>query len=249
MCGTGVPREAFDEDYLYFYWEVLSDQRADTDAEVITRLLGLRPGMRVLDMPCGEGRIAGRLSALGCEVVGIDDNERLLQLARARYPSVEFHEGDMRNLDCASEFEAVINWFTSFGYFDPATNDRLLTSLARALRPGGKLLLDVINPLRLGRLVELAGGVTAMVRERDGNLMVDRVSITNEGRSETERVIIRDGQVRRTKYSIELMYPDQLAARLRAAGFGRVELLGSAGAPFEELDARLIALAERVLLG
>ena len=88
-----------------------------------------------------------------------------------------------------------------------------------------------------------------MVRERDGNLMVDRVSITSEGRSETERFIIRNGQVRRTKYSIELMYPDQLAARLRAAGFGRVELLGSAGAPFEELDARLIALAERVLLG
>jgi SAM-dependent methyltransferase len=116
----------------------------------------------------------------------------------------------MRNLDCASEFEAVINWFTSFGYFDPATNDRLLTSLARALRPGGKLLLDVINPLRLGRLVELAGGVTAMVRERNGNLMVDRVCITNEGRSETERFIIRDGQVRRTNYSIELMYPDQL---------------------------------------
>jgi SAM-dependent methyltransferase len=131
----GVPREVFDEDYLYFYWEVLSDQRADSDAEVITRLLGLRPGMRVLDMPCGEGRIAGRLSALGCEVVGIDNNERLLQLARARYPSAEFHEGDMRNLDCASEFEAVINWFTSFGYFNPATNDRLLTSLARAYAP------------------------------------------------------------------------------------------------------------------
>jgi hypothetical protein len=67
--------------------------------------------------------------------VGIDNNERLLQLARARYPSAEFHEGDMRNLDCASEFEAVINWFTSFGYFNPATNDRLLTSLARAYAP------------------------------------------------------------------------------------------------------------------
>jgi SAM-dependent methyltransferase len=151
----------------------------------------------------------------------------------------------MRNLNYAAEFDAVINWFTSFGYFDPATNDRLLSSLASALRPGGKQLLDVINPLRLGRLVELAGGVTAMVRERNGNLMVDRLSITNEGRSETERFIVRDGQVRRTNFSIELMYPDQLVARLRAAGFGRVELLGGAGAPFEELFARLIALAGR----
>jgi hypothetical protein len=66
----GVPREVFDEDYLYFYWEVLSDQRADSDAEVITRLLGLRPGMRVLDMPLWRRTHRGTVERTGVRSSG-----------------------------------------------------------------------------------------------------------------------------------------------------------------------------------
>ncbi len=78
-----VPLDLFDEDYLYFYDEVLGAERSDADAAVIAQLLGLEPGMRVLDVPCGEGRIAGRLAARGCEVVGVDIT-RALPRARPR---------------------------------------------------------------------------------------------------------------------------------------------------------------------
>lgn len=61
-----VPPELFDDDYLYFYVDVLGDERSDAAAEVVARLLSLAPGMRVLDVPCGEGRIAGRLAQRGC---------------------------------------------------------------------------------------------------------------------------------------------------------------------------------------
>jgi SAM-dependent methyltransferase len=90
--------------------------------------------MRVLDAPCGPGRIAGRLAARGCAVVGIDDSELMLDLARDAFPDVRFERVDLRELSYQAEFDAVVNWFTSFGYFDPAINDALLAAFARALR-------------------------------------------------------------------------------------------------------------------
>ena len=48
-----VPPEIFDEDYLYFYSDVLGPERSEADAELVARLLSLRPSIRVLDVPCG----------------------------------------------------------------------------------------------------------------------------------------------------------------------------------------------------
>jgi SAM-dependent methyltransferase len=246
MAGMGVPAEVFDDDYLYFYEEVLGDKRSDADAAVVARLLSLEAGMRVLDVPCGEGRIAGRLAALGCDVVGIDNNERFVELARARHPGPQYRVGDMRELAYDTEFDAVLNWFTSFGYFDAPTNDAVLSAFARALRPGGRLLLDIYNPARLRRLIDLAGGQTAVAVERGNDLIVDRISIDDEeGRGRTERFLVRDGRVRKLEFSIELVDAEVLRERLLAAGFTEVELFGAGGSGFDPDGRRLIALARR----
>jgi SAM-dependent methyltransferase len=241
----GVPSEVFDDDYLYFYASVLGEERSDADAETVARLLSLRRGMRVLDVPCGQGRIAGRLARRGCEVVGVDNSERFLTLARERYPEVRFELGDMRELPYESEFDAVVNWFTSFGYFDRDTNDSVLRRFARALRPGGHLVLELLNPGRLARLVELASGASASVTERDGDLMIDRVSYdVAEGRSRTERWIVRNGRVRKLEFWLEQVPASELPDRLRRAGFREVQLFGRGGEPFEPHGPRLIALAQ-----
>jgi SAM-dependent methyltransferase len=246
MAGMNVPAELFDDDYLHFYDEIIGDERSDADAAVVARLLALDAGMRVLDVPCGEGRIAGRLAALGCDVVGVDNNERFVDLARGRHPGPEYGVADMRELEFEAEFDAVVNWFTSFGYFDPATNDALLASFARALRPAGRLLLDLYNPERLTRLVELAGGQTAIAVERGNDLIVDRISIDHqEGRGRTERFLVRDGRVRKLEFSIELVDADALTERLRRAGFADVEVFGAGGSAFDPEGPRLIALARR----
>jgi SAM-dependent methyltransferase len=246
MAGMNVPAELFDDDYLYFYEEILGDERSDADAALAARLLSLSAGMRVLDVPCGEGRIAGRLAALGCDVVGVDSNERFVELARARHPGPEYRVADMRELAYDAEFHAVLNWFTSFGYFDPATNDAVLAAFARAVRPGGRLLLDVYNPSRLRRLVELAGGQTAIAVDRGNDLIVDRISIDDEqGRGHTERFLVRAGRVRKLEFSIELVDAETLTERLRAAGFADVELFGAGGSVFDAEGPRLIALARR----
>jgi SAM-dependent methyltransferase len=241
-----VPPELFDEDYLYFYSEVLGAERSEADAKLVARLLSLEPGMKVLDVPCGEGRIAGRLARLGCEVVGVDASERFLDLARQQWPKVTFSRRDMRELPFESEFDAIVNWFTSFGYFDRQTNDAVLRSFARALRPGGKLLLEFHNPGRLERLVELAGGSSASVMERDGNLIADRITYDPaDGFSRTERFIVREGRVRRLEFRLEQIPAERLVPRLRDAGFEEVSLFGQGGGELEPEGPRLIALARR----
>jgi SAM-dependent methyltransferase len=241
---VSVPREIFGEDYDYFMADVLGPERSDADADVIARLLALEPGMRILDVPCGDGRIGGRLAQRGGAVTGIDREKRFLARARSQYREATFELGDMRALGYAGEFDAVVNWFTSFGYFDSATNDAVLAGFARALRPGGQLVLELHNPWHFARAVEVGGGDAASLLERGGDLLADQVRYDEQaGISVTDRFVVRNGRVRRQEFSLEQVPAPKLVARLRRAGFGRVELYGQGGAPFEPEGRRLIALA------
>lgn len=137
-------------------------------------LLGLTPGQRLLDCPCGYGRHSLGLARRGLEVVGVDINSEELALARdggAGLPNIRFVQRDMRELSFAGEFDAVINMFYSFGFFEEdEENLRVLRNFYAALKPGGKFLMhtDVniarvmsgtyvfseIRHLRSGRRVE-----------------------------------------------------------------------------------------------
>jgi SAM-dependent methyltransferase len=246
MQQMPVPSELFDDDYLYFYTDLFDAQRSDDEAELIARLLSLEPGMRVLDVPCGEGRIAGRLAQRGCEVVGVDYTEAWIELARKQYPQPTFELADMRSLAYEAEFDAVVNWFTSFGYFDPQTNDQVLASFARALRPGGRLLIELHNPWRLQRLLKQTGGTSAFVIDKDGALMADRITYDAEARmSRTERFIVRDGHMRRLEFALEQVPGPELANRLRRAGFSQVQLFGDGGSAFDPDSRRLLAVAHK----
>ncbi len=73
----------FGDDYLYFYEESIDDEHSDADTAEILGLLDLPPGSRILDAPCGHGRIARRLAAAGMVVTGVDLTPAYLEQARA----------------------------------------------------------------------------------------------------------------------------------------------------------------------
>jgi len=112
---------------------------APGEARLIRRLLRLRRGMRVLDVPCGMGRIAIPLAEAGMAVTGIDLMpaylRRARRLARTAGVGVRFMQGDMRDIDFHGEFDAVVNWFGSFGYFDEEGN---LAFARRGRRTSGR---------------------------------------------------------------------------------------------------------------
>src|SRR5207244_1904536 len=71
--------------------------------------------------------------------------ERAAAEARARKVAVDLVHGDMRNLAFRRLFDAVLLWGSSFGYFRDAENAQVLRKIAQAMRPGGRLLLQVAN--------------------------------------------------------------------------------------------------------
>lgn len=108
-------------------------------------LLQLPVGARVLDVPCGQGRHAHLLAEAGFDVDGLDYSAELLAKAKERGTgrTLRYVRGDMRRLPArwSGRFDAVLNLFTSFGFFtDPHDDARTIAEFARVLKPGGVLL-------------------------------------------------------------------------------------------------------------
>jgi ubiquinone/menaquinone biosynthesis C-methylase UbiE len=108
-------------------------------------VMGLPVGARVLDVPCGQGRHAHLLAEAGYRVRGVDFSRDLLAVAKRRgtSPSLQYTRADMRRLPrpWSDSFDAVINLFTSFGFFlEPDDDARVINEFARVLEPGGLLV-------------------------------------------------------------------------------------------------------------
>lgn len=146
------------------FLETVPPERTELEVAFLERQLPSDRFRRILDLACGSGRHALPLSERGYEVTGVDVDRDALGRARRRAKGrVEFLEADMRDLDeLGGGHDAVICMWQSFGYFDAATNERVLGGIVQALRSGGRLILDIYNR----RFFEGHQGVRSM--ERDG---------------------------------------------------------------------------------
>lgn len=233
--------DVFDDDYLHFMRAELTDEISDAQVRTISRLLELREDMDVLDLACGHGRIANRIAALGCRVTGLDITPLFLEVAREAGTQVDYVQGDMRDLPWKEQFDRVVCWFTSYGYFDDEDNRRVLAETAKALRPGGKLLIDVINYVGILRVYQ----DTSSYRRGD-DLLVDRRSLDPlAGRIPTERTVIRDGRVRRMRFTVRMFTFPELRNWLLQAGFTSVDGYGEDGKPLTADHRRMIVVAQR----
>jgi SAM-dependent methyltransferase len=138
-------RDYFDAQYLLEYEPIFTPERARHDVTRVLEVLGLPVGARILDVPCGQGRHAHLLAEAGFRVDGLDYSRDLLAAARERGtgPNLRYRQGDMRKLPApwSGRFDAVVNLFTSFGFFaDPADDAKTIREFARVLKPGGLLL-------------------------------------------------------------------------------------------------------------
>lgn len=135
----------FDAQYLLEYEPLFSLVRDRQEVARLIDVLGLPSGARIADVPCGQGRHAHLLAEAGFDVDGLDYSAELLAQARARGtgPNLRYTTGDMRALPAkwTSRFDAVLNLFTSFGFFaDPADDVRVIGEFARVLKPAGVLV-------------------------------------------------------------------------------------------------------------
>jgi len=108
-------------------------------------VLELPADSKILDVPCGQGRHSHLLAEAGYDVDGLDYSEHLLRIARKRGTgtSLRYSRGDMRKLPSrwTRRFDAVVNLFTSFGFFtNPSDDVKVIGEFARVLKPGGILI-------------------------------------------------------------------------------------------------------------
>jgi len=137
--------------YEYLWHIDFPEERNLIESEYIVFLIKLAKKMlgksyrRILDLACGTGRYHKYLREDGFEVYGVDLNEELIRLAKKRNKGFEdyYKVEDMRSINYIEEFDVVLNWYTSFGYFSDEDNKLVLRNALRALRPKGILILDV----------------------------------------------------------------------------------------------------------
>ncbi|HEY76523.1 MAG TPA: methyltransferase domain-containing protein [Thermoflexia bacterium] len=237
----------FDDRYLRLWGPLASPEATEQQVEGIIAYLRLEPGASILDLACGYGRIAIPLAQRGFRVTGLDLSETLLGQARANGAQagvrVEWHQGDMREVPWVEAFDAVVNIFSSFGYFaDEEENLRVLEGVARALKPGGRFLIDVINrdwrvrqPLQ--RYWFEAGDLLVL-----SDPWLDPV----EGRAGETWRWLEGGQWQSLEFDVRIYTATELKALIEAAGLRWVTAYGGwAGEDFGPQSRRLIALAEK----
>jgi SAM-dependent methyltransferase len=240
--------EIFDDDYLRTL-PYLSPKQTEREATFIAESLELSASSSVLDLACGYGRHAMELSGRGHKVTGLDLSLPLLiraaDAARRIGVAVNFVHGDMREMTFDAEFDSAYCMFTSFGYFDDDTNRKVAANLQRALRPGGKVLIELINRDYITRdlptRVWWQGEGCVVLEEVDFNYFSSRLQVQRS-------TIFEDGRQLEHEISIRAYSLHEIGKVLHHAGFRVIEVsggLGLRGKFFGAHSRQLLVLAEK----
>jgi len=238
----------FDQEYLHLWAPFLPPEQTAQTVAGIQAALKLPSAAEVLDLACGQGRIAVPLAQAGYRITGLDYSEHLLNVARQTAADagvdITFHRADMRDIPAEwhGRFDAVINIFTAFGYFESEAEDqKVLAGVASALKPGGQFLIDVSHRDRLAR-----DFVPRDWRELpDGTFVwTQRLFDPIAGMSGEDLAWLADGQIHRRSFRVRAYTATELTRMLKAAGllprayYGDWELN-----PFKFDSRRLIILS------
>jgi SAM-dependent methyltransferase len=233
-------REWFGQDYLDLYAH-RDRGEAEAGVDAVVGWLGAPKPRAVLDLACGAGRHTEALRRRGLRALGVDLSLTLL----ARRPDLPRVRGDMRRLPfAAGSFDWVLNFFTSFGYFETEReNFRVLEEIVRVLAPGGRFLIDFLNRDRV--LAELTPHETS---EEDGRRVEVARWYDPASCRINKRITVRpaDAPPRTYLESVRAYSRDEVTMGLTWAGLEVTDLYGNfRGDPFQSDSERLILLGRR----
>jgi SAM-dependent methyltransferase len=222
-------------------------EHAPREVEAMTALLALQPGDSVLDLCCGAGRHSLEFAQRGYVVTGVDRTaaylDRARQEAAERGTPVEFIQDDMRTFRRPGAFDAIVNYFTSFGYFETEEEERqVLTNAYLSLKPGGRMLIDMVGKEVLARVFTERGW-----HEEDDLIVLEERRLAPDWSSLRNRwMILKDGRLTGITMSLRLYSAAELGRLLTTAGFESVDVYGDlTGAPYDMEAKRMVTVAHK----
>lgn len=221
--------------------------KAPQEVAFILNKLKLKKGAKVLDLCCGPARHSIVLAKKGMAVTGYDYSAEYLREAarKAKKAQVKLRlmRGDMRRLKFRGEFDAAINLFTSFGYFQRKSDDiKTLRGVARALKPGGKFIIDIIH----------GDFVRAHFRPRNWQQLEDGSYHLEEAVRHKDGIInhwtrIKNGKIMKRSFFSRMYTRKTMSDALRRAGLKPLKFWGSFTGKMLTAGAnRLIVLAQKI---
>jgi len=164
----------FDTPYYKMLYQNRNEKEAEHFLNVLLDHLKLPPDASVLDVACGTGRYTTFLADKGFNAVGIDLSYKNIEHASVNErENLTFFMHDMREIFYVNYFDAVFNFYTSFGYFSSdKDNLKAIRSMSLSMKPQGKLVIDFFNASKA--MSELSGHQEV---SRDGILFLVRKSI------------------------------------------------------------------------
>ncbi|MBI2514713.1 methyltransferase domain-containing protein [Candidatus Wolfebacteria bacterium] len=215
----------------------------------IKRVLNLPKGAKILDLCCGHGRHLLPLAKMGYQMTGFDLSKKALNVLTKRIKKekvkIRIIRGDMRKIPFKNEFDAVINMFTAFGYLETDYEDfKVLKAVVRALKPGRKFLIDIINRDRL------LANFQPKSREKIGKLTLlqERVYNAKTHRNTVKfQILDEKGRWHKAKHVVRIYSLKEMRENLNKAGLKIIKVYGDTigNQKFSKKSRRLVILAQK----
>jgi SAM-dependent methyltransferase len=244
---SGWWQSFFDEDYLHV-WGTDRGERTMREVDGLWSVLGLAAGSRVLDAPCGYGRVAQPLAARGAIVLGVDQSAAMIAAAERNRDGIgsdklRYRQHDLRHPLDENDFDVALNIFSSLGYGTEDEDLATLTTLRRSIHGGGRVFIDTMHRDACATLH--ARGARQADRLSDGTLVVEHPRFDPiTGRVETVWYWSGPRGTGEKHASIRIYSITELVALMARAGLTLVSAhRGCSTEPFADLSFRVGLLA------
>jgi len=240
-------QDAFWETWATFMFSKERLENAPAEVTNIISLLKINPGASILDLCCGLGRHSLEFARRGFRVVGVDRTQIYLEKARKQAEAegldIEFIQEDMRSFCKPDAFDAAINLFTSFGFFEDIKEDeQVVKNVHRSLKDGGAFIIDVMGKEVLARIF----------RERDWHehegaiVLEERKVVKDWSWMENRWIMLKEGKSEEFRYSLRPYSAVEISALLSDCGFGNIKAYGDLeGSPYDHKAKRLVVVAQK----
>jgi len=240
--------ESFWRTIYPYMFDAKRHARTSKEVDGIIKQLDLQPDDSVLDLGCGDGRHLLELARRGYQkITGVDSTKYYLDIAKERTAAeglpIEFIQDDMRSPRNEGAYEAVLSLFSSLGYFEKhEENLRVLRNAHRALKRGGKLLVDVRGKENFAYHFDEEGWT-----ESDGTyVLTRRMPLNDFSIIENHWTIIESGNAKELVFSHWIYSAQELKNMCEAAGFSDITAYGGMdGSPYSYQSPRLIMVARK----